>query len=451
MSINIVDSVVEESRVNSFHLMILCWGSMLMLFDGYDLVVYGSVLPTLMTEWKLSAVTAGIIGSSALFGMMIGALTLGSSADRFGRRRLIIACLVVIGLAGLANGFCESPTQFIFCRLFTGIGLGGMIPNIVALMTEMSPRSRRNIMVTAMLSFFSVGGIVAALTSKMITPSFGWRANFFVAALPLFALPILVRWLPESVAFLLSNRMFAEADRLLRKLAPGYNGTAELLASTGSAPSTNHAKSRALRIFEDGRGRNTLLIWIAFGMCMLMVYGLSTWLPKLMTANGYTLGSSLTFLVTLNFGAVIGGLLSGWLADRWGGKGTLILFFGIAAASISLIGYKQTPIVLDILLMLAGATTIGTLCIVHSFASLFYPASIRSTGVGWAAAAGRLGAVAGPALGGYLFSQNLPINVNFVVFAVPGVVAALAIALTSSTQTRKTVNSDVAVAVTQPD
>jgi AAHS family benzoate transporter-like MFS transporter len=169
---------------------------------------------------------------------------------------------------------------------------------------------------------------------------------------------------------------------------------------------------------------------------MLMVYGLNTWLPKLMAANGYSLGSSLTFLITLNVGAVVGGLFSGWLADRHGGKPTLVLFFAIAAVSIGLLGYKQSPVVLNILLMAAGATTIGTLCIVHTFAAQLYPAAIRSTGVGWAAAAGRFGAVAGPALGGYLLSQKFPINLSFMVFAIPGLVASVAVLLISNRRVR---------------
>ncbi|RDK00113.1 MFS transporter [Paraburkholderia lacunae] len=446
MSTNIIDDVVDGTRVNSFHLMIMFWCSMLMLFDGYDLVIYGSVLPQLMVEWKLPAVTAGIIGSSALFGMMVGALSLGSSSDRIGRRRVILACLVVFGLAAFGNGFCENSTQFVICRFFTGVGLGGMVPNIVALVTEMSPKAKRNIMVTVMLSFFSVGGVIAAVMGKVITPTFGWRANFLIAGLPLLTLPILFRWLPESIAFLLANRRFVEADRVLRKLAPSYRGGAESLASTMSTTSVKSTQSRIVQIFKDGRAADTLLIWVAFGMCMLMVYGLNTWLPKLMTANGYSLGSSLTFLITLNAGAVLGGLASGWLADRWGGKGTLILFFAVATVSIGLLGYKQNAFILDVLLMLAGATTIGTLCIVHAFAAQFYPASVRSTGVGWAAAAGRFGAVAGPALGGYLVSMNLPITFNFMVFAVPGVIAAIAITLTSRTRKPSAENAKIAVA-----
>ncbi|WP_087649605.1 MFS transporter [Caballeronia choica] len=423
-----------NTSLNSRHLMVMFWCSMLMLFDGYDLVIYGSILPQLMHDWELSPVTAGFIGSSALFGMMVGALTLGSSSDRFGRRRIVLLCLVVFGIAAFGNAFCTNTTEFAVCRFLTGIGLGGMVPNIVALVTEMAPRSKRNIMVTIMLSFFSVGGVIAALAGKAITPEFGWRANFLIAGLPLLFFPVFYKWLPESISYLISQKRYGQAGPILREYAPDFTGTAASLAV--ASEDIGKPRLRTVELFAHGRAVDTLLLWIAFGMCMLMVYGLNTWLPKLMAANGYSLGSSLTFLITLNVGAVVGGLFSGWLADRHGGKPTLILFFAVAAVSIGLLGYKQSPVVLNILLMAAGATTIGTLCIVHAFAAQLYPAAIRSTGVGWAAAAGRFGAVAGPALGGYLLSQKFPINLSFMVFAVPGLVAAVAVLLISNRRVR---------------
>ncbi|MCG5076726.1 MFS transporter [Paraburkholderia tagetis] len=422
------------ANLNARHLMVMFWCSMLMLFDGYDLVIYGSILPRLMHDWNLSPVTAGFIGSSALFGMMIGALTLGSASDRFGRRRIILLCLVLFGIAAFGNAFCTNTTEFTICRFMTGVGLGAMVPNIVALVTEMSPGSKRNVMVTIMLSFFSVGGVIAALTGKAITPAWGWRANFLVAGIPLLFFPAFYKWLPESLSYLIAQKRFSQAEPLLRRYAPDFQGSAASLATASDEHS--QPRIRTVELFAHGRAFDTLLLWIAFGMCMLMVYGLNTWLPKLMAANGYSLGSSLSFLITLNIGAVIGGLFSGWLADRYGGKPTLILFFAMAAVSIGLLGYKQSPVVLNILLMVAGATTIGTLCIAHAFAAHLYPASIRSTGVGWAAAAGRFGAMAGPALGGYLLSQKFAVSLSFLVFAVPGIVAAIAVLLISNRHVR---------------
>lgn len=162
---------------------------------------------------------------------------------------------------------------------------------------------------------------------------------------------------------------------------------------------------------------------------MLMVYGLNTWLPKIMVAGGFPLGSSLMFLVTLNIGATFGALGGGWLADRWGCKPTLILFFLLAVISLCTLGIKPGPLLLNAMLLIAGATTIGTLAVIHAFAAQQYPSEIRATGVSWCSAIGRFGAVAGPAMGGLMLSINLPLQLNFILCAVPGLVAIFAIAM----------------------
>ena len=427
MNQRMADDILRDTRVNTFHLIVMFWCSVLMLCDGYDLVIYGAVLPYLMTDWGLSSVTAGLIGSSALLGMMMGALGLGSASDRFGRKPVILVCLVVFSLAALANGFTENPAQFALCRFLTGVGLGGMVPNIVALMSEMAPPAARNRMVTLVLSCYAIGGVVAALIGKSLAPQYGWRISFFLAGLSLLSLPLLLRWLPESLMFLLARGRIDEAEPLLRRFAPQFQGGARVLVALADGRRDEAIPARATELFRRGHAATTLCLWTAFGMCMLMVYGLNTWLPKLMAAGGYPLGSAISFLMTLNFGAVLGCLFSGWLADRYGGKPTLMLFFAIAAISVGLLGFNPSPRVLTLLLMCAGATTIGTLCMVHAYAAHIYPSQIRSTGVGWAASAGRIGAVAGPALGGYLLNADFAASSNFLVFAIPGVVAVFAV------------------------
>jgi AAHS family benzoate transporter-like MFS transporter len=378
---------VERVPVNRFHLSIMLCCSLLMMFDGYDLVIYGAVLPSLMADWNLSPAVAGAIGSSALAGMFLGAITLGSLADRFGRRKIIFTCLAIFGAAAFVNAFSRTPTEFIACRFVTGVGLGGMVPNIVALMSEMSPRRRRNVMVTVMLSFFAVGGVLAAVLGRAITPEFGWRMNFIVAGLPLLALPFLYRFLPESLSYLLVQRRMKEADAVLRKLAPGFAGTAADLVDDRPPSGSERSKGEGgfALLFKGGKARDTLLLWLAFSMSALMLYELNTWLPKFMLTAGYSLGSSLSFLITLNVGAIAGACLSGVLADKWGGRATLLLWFALSAVSITLLGYRQSDAVLTVLLLVVGATALGTFGIIHAYAAQLYPAHIRATGVGWAA------------------------------------------------------------------
>lgn len=424
MIANNATEVAGAAPLSRFHYGLLFWCSFIMLFDGYDLVIYGSVVPRLMEQWSIPPLQAGWMGSAALFGMMFGAVAIGPLADRFGRRTIILGAIAVASTSALLNAFAWDAPSFAAMRFFTGVGLGGAIPNIVALMSDLSPSHRRSTLTTVMLSFYSIGAMISALVSMLVIPRFGWEATFIIGGLPLLSLPWMYRYLPESLPFLVSKDTSAAAA-LLARIVPGVDISSvryeALACSSTSTPLS--------RLFKEGRGVGTLFLWLGFGMCLLMVYGLNTWLPKIMVAGGYPLGSSLMFLVTLNLGATAGALGGGWLADRWGCKPTLIVFFTLAVLSLCTLGIKPGPVLLNVMLLIAGATTIGTLAVIHAFAAQQYPSEIRSTGVSWCSAVGRFGGVAGPALGGLMLSLNLPLQLNFICCAVPGLIAIFAIAM----------------------
>ncbi|MFI7839375.1 MFS transporter [Pseudomonas asiatica] len=416
--------IAGAAPLGKLHYTLLFWCSFIMLFDGYDLVIYGSVVPRLMEEWALTPVVAGWMGSAALFGMMFGAVVVGPQADRLGRRKVIIGSIALASLCALGTAFTWDAPSFALLRFLTGVGLGGAIPNIVALMNDLAPTSRRSSLTTIMLSFYSIGAMISALVAMLIIPHFGWEATFIIGGVPLLLLPWLARQLPESLHYLL-EKDHAAASALLKRIDPQVDTSTVSFA----APLRTSSAAPLSRLFAEGRGVGTVFLWLGFGMCLLMVYGLNTWLPKIMVAGGFELGSSLMFLVTLNIGATAGALGGGWLADRWGCKPTLMLFFLLAVASLCYLGIKPGPLMLNIMLLVAGATTIGTLAVIHAFAAQQYPSEIRSTGVSWCSAIGRFGGVAGPTLGGLMLSMNLPLQLNFILCAVPGVIAIFAIAM----------------------
>ncbi len=419
-----VAAVIDAARFNRTHWLILAWGCFIMLFDGYDMVVYGSVVPRLMHEWQLSPVQAGTLGSCALFGMLFGGTLLAPLADRFGRRRLVILMTLLASLAAFLTGHARNPLELGVCRFGTGLALGALVPSAVNLISEFAPAGRRATLITVMSSFYSVGAVLSALVGIALIPQWGWQSVFYVAVLPVLSVPLMLRYLPESAAFLELKGRRGELDALLAKVEPNYRAGTELAIAK---PHADADKARLPQLFAGGQALGTLLLWLGFAMCMLMSYGLNTWLPKLMANGGYPLTSSLVFLVTLNIGATLGALFGGWLADRLGTQRTLVLFFALAAASLAALGINPGPWLLNALLVIAGATTIGTLAVIHAYASQFYPAHVRSTGVGWAAGIGRLGAIAGPMLGGSLLALELPFQENFLAFALPGVIGALAI------------------------
>ena len=421
-----VHSVIDDARFARFHWLIMGLCALLLIFDGYDLFIYGVVLPVIMDEWGLTPLEAGALGSYALFGMMFGALVFGTLADHIGRKKGIIICFMLFSVATVLNGFANTPTEFGIYRFLAGLGCGGLMPNVVALMNEFAPKKMRSTLVALMFSGYSLGGMCAAGLGIYLLPNVGWQVMFFAAVVPLALLPLIVLYLPESVGFLVRKGRTDEALALLQRIQPGLDLPADTQLQMQD---TSGQKSSVLDLFRAGRLVGTLSIWVAFFCCLLMVYALGSWLPKLMANAGYSLGSSLSFLLALNFGGMFGAILGGWLGDRFDLGKVVVAFFVVAVASISLLGVKTPMPILYALITIAGATVIGTQILLYAAAAQFYGLSIRSTGLGWASGIGRNGAIVGPLLGGALMSINLPLQLNFIAFAIPGLIAALAMAL----------------------
>ncbi len=418
-----VNDVIDNARFNSFHWLVMCLCALLLIFDGYDLFIYGVVLPVIMKEWGLTPLEAGALGSYALFGMMFGALLFGSLADKIGRKKGIAICFALFSVATIVNGFATSPTEFGICRFIAGLGCGGLMPNAVALMNEYAPKKLRSTLVAVMFSGYSLGGMLSAGVGIFMLPRFGWESMFFAAALPLLLLPVILYYLPESIGFLVRRGEHDKARALLQRLDPGQSLGADVQLVINERKGGGVS---VLELFRNGLAVRTLSIWVAFFCCLLMVYALSSWLPKLMANAGYSLGSSLSFLLALNFGGMAGAILGGWLGDRFNLTKVKVGFFIAAAVSISLLGFKSPTLMLYLLIFIAGATTIGTQILLYAGTAQLYGLSIRSTGLGWASGIGRNGAIVGPLLGGALMGIELPLQLNFMAFAIPGAIAALA-------------------------
>jgi AAHS family benzoate transporter-like MFS transporter len=419
-----VTALLDGARFNAFHARVLFWCALIIIFDGYDLVIYGVVLPSLMAEWGLSSIQAGALGSCALVGMMLGALFFGSLSDRIGRRKTIMICVTLFSGVTALNGMAQSPEAFALCRFIAGLGIGGVMPNVVALMNEYAPKKSRSTLVALMFSGYSLGGMLSAGLGMVLIPQWGWQAVFYVALIPLLVLPFLIRQLPESMDFLLRTGQTVKAQGLLTQVAPSYapSESDQLSQAVTKGTSVSIAK-----LFRDGRKLSTFMLWLAFFCCLLMVYALSSWLPKLMTAAGYGLNSSLAFLVVLNVGAIIGAVAGGWLGDRIGIAKVLFAYFSCGALALSLLALKAPLPVLYLLIAIAGACTIGTQILANACTVQFYPPEVRATGLGWAMGVGRTGAIIGPLLGGVLQASSLPLQANFLIFAIPGLVGAIAV------------------------
>ncbi|MBP6114386.1 MAG: aromatic acid/H+ symport family MFS transporter [Acinetobacter sp.] len=420
-----INTVVDEAKFTPFHWSVLIWCLLIIIFDGYDLVIYGVALPLLMQEWGLSNVQAGLLASTALFGMMFGAMSFGTLSDKIGRKKTIMICVAIFSGFTFLGAFAKSPTEFGVLRFLAGLGIGGVMPNVVALMTEYAPKRIRSTLVAVMFSGYAIGGMASALLGSFLVVDYGWKIMFYIAVIPLLALPLLWKFLPESLMFMTKKGETGKVRAVVHKIAPELNLPSTATFKLDEPVAGDEAPLRAL--FQQGRMFSTLMFWVAFFMCLLMVYALGSWLPKLMIQAGYSLGASMLFLFALNIGGMIGAIGGGVLADKFHLKPVLTIMFTVGAIALILLGYNSPQAVLYGLIAIAGAATIGSQILLYTFVAQFYPAAVRSTGMGWASGIGRIGAIVGPVLTGALLTLELPHQMNFLVIAIPGVIAALAI------------------------
>ncbi|OLL74671.1 benzoate MFS transporter BenK [Pseudonocardia sp. Ae168_Ps1] len=393
---------------------LLCWS--LVVLDGYDLIVYGTVLPVLVDEpgWGLTPASAGTIGSLAFVGMLVGALTAGALSDRLGRRRTILACTVVFSVCTAACGLATDPATFGTLRLLGGVGLGGLVPAANALAAEFVAPHHRPLVATLLMSGIPIGGSVAALVGLGVLPVAGWRPMFLAALVAMVVvLPVCAMWLPESPSW---SRARGDAARFV---APGRR------SGPGTDPVAGQPGIGTL--FRPPHRGPTLLLALSTTATLFTWYGLGTWLPQLMRTAGVDLGSALGYLLVLNLGAVAGSVVAAAVAVRFGPVRVGIAGCLLAAAGllVLLTGPGTVPTYLAV--VLAGIGTHGTQCLIIAIVARRYPAGIRGSALGVALGIGRVGAVAAPQAGGLLLAAGLGPGSNFLLFALAATVAALAL------------------------
>jgi AAHS family benzoate transporter-like MFS transporter len=418
-----VNEAIDNNPLGRFQWRVVGLCALLLVVDGYDVFVAGTVLPTLISEWSLTKPQAGALQAWALFGMMFGALIFGPLADRIGRKKGIAISFLLFTVATVLTGFASSPGEFKVFRFIAGLGCGGLMPNAVALMNEYAPKRLRGTMVALMFSGYSVGGMVAAGLGIGMIPQYGWQPMFFVAAVPLLMLPLILWKLPESLGFLIRQGKQEQAKRIYARINPAIElGSPDSLVFS----ETKGAPASVSELFRHDRALRTVTLWVSFFCCLLLVYLLSSWLPKVLQEAGYAEKAGLLSLFSLNFGGMAGAIAGGWLGDRLGLPKVVVGFFFVAALSIAMIGFNPPAGLLFLLVFIAGATTIGTQILLYASVAQLYNLSVRSTGLGWASGVGRIGAIVGPTLGGALLANGLPLQQNFLIFAVPAAVSAMA-------------------------
>jgi AAHS family 4-hydroxybenzoate transporter-like MFS transporter len=427
-AVNVPD-LIDQQKVGSFQIRVLILCALAAMLDGFAAQMIGYLAPSLKRDMNLDPAALTRIFAWGLVGLMLGALTLGPVADRFGRKPVIVTCTLFFGLLTLATAFAHSANSLTVLRFLASMGFGGTMPNAIALTAEYAPHRRRGTMITIMFCGFPIGAVVGGLVSSKAIPVYGWESVFIAGGvLPLLLVPALMIWLPESVRFLAAQIGGAkQASALLNRI-----DSHAVIGFSASPPRPTGPSTRAGigALFAERQVAGTLLLWTAFFCNLLVLYFLINWLPSVLQRAGVSLERAILATALLNAGGVVGGLAFSWIIDRFGPRMVLTLAYLGAAVLVSAIGIEWNSAATTYgIIAAAGFCVIGAQFGMNALAAEYYPTSLRSTGVGAALGIGRVGAMMGPLVGGVLISLDLGTMRLFSIAAIPAVVAGLAIYL----------------------
>ena len=422
-----VTEVIEEARFGRLQLLILVLCAWIALLDGFDTQAIAYVAPVIAEKWGIAMAGFGPIFGAGLAGLAVGAFVLSPAADRFGRKSVILLSVLLFGVFALVTARATTLNELLVYRFLTGLGLGGAMPNIVALTSEYAPKRMRALLIAIMFCGFPLGSTIGGLISAPLIAAFGWQAVFVVGGvLPLLTLIVLLAWLPESIRYLLTRDVAdVRIAKLLARLDPGISATA---ASRYVVHGSQASGFPVTKLLVEGRASMTVLLWVAFFMNLLVMYFLVNWMPSLLKASGLPLKIAILSTAVLNAGGVVGAIVLGRFVDRL--EPYLVLGGAYLASALFIAGIafgSANVWTLMISTFLAGFGVVGAQIGMNALAAGLYPTEIRSTGVGWALGVGRIGSIIGPVAGGILLGFGWTAQSVVLTAAVPAVLAGLAV------------------------
>lgn len=427
-----VHGIIDKSKFNKFFLSVFIIALLAVIFDGYDMNVYGTTLPSIMKEMALNPTQTGFLASIALAGMIFGAIFFGMLADIIGRKKVLLIGMTIYAVFTGLCGFVKDVNTFAVLRFIAGMGMASISPVSASLVSEYSPRANRGILVTILITSIQLGQIIATLSGAMLIENVGWRAIYWIAFAPLIIVAIGYVFLPESMNLYLKQGKTGKIRDILRKANPEYTPTKDDEYEAGVV---NKTKATVASLFQEGRAWNTVMIWIMFFCNLYIAFGVLTWLPKLMTMLGYTLKSSLILSAITSFGGIIGSLIGGVIAGKVGFKKVLIFYYIACAIMINLVTIKMSFGLFMLLLAVTGLFIGSQQNMLYAYATENYPGSILGTAFGWGSSFGRLGSVFAPMVIGFLMSAGLSVGSLFSSLSVPAVLAAIAVFLMKEKRT----------------
>jgi MFS transporter, AAHS family, benzoate transport protein len=402
---------------------------MAIIFDGYDLQSLSYALPKITATFHLSSVQAGLLASYTFLALFIGAVLLGIVGDRWGRKRALLIGTVIFALFLGTAGFAQNYAEFVILRFLGGIGMGGVLPGAIGIVTEYLPARVRARVTAFAAGCFTLGFVVAAVLAMLIVPTHGWRPLFALSYLGFVVTILAALLVSESPRYLASKGRYSDALNVIKKIYPAIwpaaRDTAPEEFFAQEQAQAAHAPIRALwgRMYRQA----TITISLLYFFLQFVVYALDFWLVSLLVTHGFSLVHSYSYGIEQAAAATLGGLVLGLILDRVNHRMGLAVIFIAGGVCLVFFGIAPSPVELYILNALCGALIVGGQNVVHILVMDTYGSDVRATGLGWALGVGRIGGILGPLLGGYLLSLKLPFPAYFVTFAIPAVLAAICI------------------------
>jgi AAHS family 4-hydroxybenzoate transporter-like MFS transporter len=417
-------SVIDERPISRTQILVVLLAAAALFVDGYDIQVMALAVPPLAAEWRLPESHFGLALSAVVIGITIGAGFLGPFGDRLGRKTMLVASMLLTGMATIATAFAASPGEFAVWRLVTGLALGAGIPNCAALTSEYAPAARRS-MIVALLNLASpLGAFSAGFLAPPVLDAFGWRGTFFVGGIaPIIVGLVVLLFAPESLKFLLIRRASdPRIARVLGRIAPDLDPR-----TVDVQPALDARRASPLELLGPQFRARTLLLWALLVLNLFNLYVLISWLPTLLQREGWSLTAALQGAVLIQGGGVVGGILISTVLDRGGTRLALVAGFCLSAACLIAFSVVPSGAAWVALLLLLGAGVSGSQLALNAMSAAYYPPAIKATGVSGALLIGGIGSMAGPLAGAAMLDMQLSSTAILALLAIPALICAFGV------------------------
>jgi AAHS family 4-hydroxybenzoate transporter-like MFS transporter len=419
-----VSRLLDQRGLSPFQIKLMVWSLLLVLIDGYDIAAIAFAAPHLVRAWGVSPAALGPVFSASLVGILFGSALFGWVGDRYGRKAALISSNLVFGVFTLAAAYATSLDQMFWLRFMAGIGIGGVIPNVVAINAESAPRQLRATLAIIAVSFVPLGGAIPGFITAVFVPHYGWPIIFLVGGIiPIMLAVAAIFWLPESIKYMaLHESQREKMDRVVRDIQPDLQvppNARYVIEDEKQFPGFN-----PLYLFREGRALITPLLWLLFALNLMGYFFLISWTPTLMSAAQLPPTAAALSGAMLQVGGTIGSLALCWWIQRHRFKAISLLFL-IAAPVVGAIGYAglTSQTVLLVATFFAGFFVLGIQSGINVVGALIYPTSLRANGSGWELGIGRIGSIVGPLVGALFI--GLPVEQLYMWSALPFLLGAV--------------------------